>query len=85
MKNYPIEILLFSSKPARIMSRGHHDRESFIAAARNAGYDSDLTEPAQAWFKAVPTGNGEVRTHLVAERSRGCFPGTYSEIVKENN
>ncbi len=75
-KDYPLSIENIGEDEYRLMSRGHHDFDVFMACVRETGYDWSLGMPEHIWFRAVP---GEEGTRYLDAQpgSRGAFPVTY--------
>jgi hypothetical protein len=81
-KAYPLDIETCSSDDERaILSKGHHDPDAFMTAARADGFDVEwarLGQPQHIWYRKVPDRTGDRRCWYVeaAPRSRGAFPVT---------
>lgn len=80
MKTYPLEVKSVGADMYCVMSRGHHDLETFMTAVREKFPNWPMGAPKHVWMRCVPDSNGEFRlTYVPARpRSRGAFPVTWT-------
>lgn len=78
-KTYPLKIENVGEETYMVMSRGHHEKHTFMEAVREAGYDWPLGAPLHLWYKATPNNEtGGSTYNEVTKDARGCFPATLS-------
>ena len=81
-KPHPLEIQCCHSDDEQgVFSKGHHDFDRFIKAAKEFHGDNLNGwegKPKHVWWRAVPDPSGDRRCfyHEAAENSRGAFPAT---------
>lgn len=81
VRRYPLEIhALNGDDCATLMSKGHHDADAFMAAAKEhwgaplKGFDKLMHD----WWRAIPDSTGDYRFmyHPAKPGTRGAFPVT---------
>lgn len=75
---FPLEIESIGEDAYKVMSRGHHDFDAFVAAANEAFPELALGDPRHVWFRAVPKAGYRCFYVETEPGSRGSFPATFA-------
>lgn len=75
-EKYPLEIESVGDDTYIVMSRGHHDLDTFIGKAVEQYPGWFLGGPKHVWIKSTPS-RGGTAYNLVSEGTRGAWPATY--------
>nr|BFD64807.1 hypothetical protein BdHM001_34880 [Bdellovibrio sp. HM001] len=80
-KVYPLDIENVGEETYILMSRGHHDFETFMDEVTKSYPNWSMGEPQHLWVKAVPTRKDGYRCvyAFVSATTRGAFPITHCQ------
>lgn len=79
-RDYPLDVQNVGGDEYAFMSKGHHDRDAFMAEVAQWHTGTPMRVPKHLWVKTVPCQCGEHRCHyeLSDEQRKGWFPATYT-------
>ena len=79
-QQHPLDIESVGGDTYIVMSKGHHDLETFIEKAHEMYPDWHLGGAQHKWCKTVPdrSGNLACRYVFVEPGTRGAWPATYA-------